>query len=406
MKKTWIVTLETYLRQIKSWSFFFMVISPFLMIALTVGISYVSANSAASSKQIAVISDSATLRQSYLKQHTTGVNRKITQPTQAKKAMRENHLAGYLTLSTTTDRVRADYHGNNSLSSGTQAQVQNFLSQYQQAQNYQDAKLTAKQQRLLARTPVFKQHIATKAGTTNLTRTISFWILITMIYIILITYSSITAQEIASEKGTKIMEIIFSSTTATSYFVGKIAGIMLVILTQIGIYLLGGWAGYSIAVNNAALKPLLADNQALINGVIHNLFNINLLFLFLGVVIYTILAAYSGALVAKAEDASKAAQPVVMLSMLAFFAAFPFQNNLDALAVKILSYIPFFSSYFMPMRIINNTANWGEQLISLTILLATIGLFALYVGRQYQRLMLQTDSQNLWQHLLKRLRHQ
>ncbi|KIO96264.1 ABC transporter membrane-spanning permease - Na+ export [Levilactobacillus brevis] len=95
-----------------------------------------------------------------------------------------------------------------------------------------------------------------------------------------------------------------------------------------------------------------------------------------------------------------------MLSMLAFFAAFPFQNNLDALAVKILSYIPFFSSYFMPMRIINNTANWGEQLISLTILLATIGLFALYVGRQYQRLMLQTDSQSLWQHLLKRLRHQ
>ena len=64
MKKTWIVTLETYLRQIKSWSFFFMVISPFLMIALTVGISYVSADSAASSKQIAVISDSATLRQS------------------------------------------------------------------------------------------------------------------------------------------------------------------------------------------------------------------------------------------------------------------------------------------------------------------------------------------------------
>ena len=70
MHKTWIVTLETYLRQIKSWSFLFMVIGPFLMIGLTVGISYLSANSASSSKQVAVISTSQPLRQAYLKQQT------------------------------------------------------------------------------------------------------------------------------------------------------------------------------------------------------------------------------------------------------------------------------------------------------------------------------------------------
>lgn len=405
MSKTWVVTFETYLRQIKSWSFLFMILGPFVMIALTVGISYISANSSRSSQQVAIISDSKVLRQSYLQQHQDGINTKITTTAAAKKALKANHLAGYLTLSTSGAHLRGDYHGNKAMANGLKAQVQNFLTQYQTIQNYQTAKLSPKQKQALAQTPVLKQHVAAKDGATNLAKIISFWILITMIYIILITYSTITAQEIASDKGTKIMEIIFSSTTATSYFVGKILGILLVIVTQIAIYLLGGWAGYGLAMHNAGIKRLVSANQSLVDSVIHNIVNLNLLYVLLGVVIYTLLAAYSGALVSKAEDASKAAQPVVMLGMLGFFAAFPFQNNLDALAVKILSYVPFFSSYFMPMRVINGTVSLAEQLGSLLVLLITIGLFALYIGRQYQRLMLQTDSENMWQHLIHSFKH-
>lgn len=382
-----------------------MILGPFVMIALTVGISYVSANSSRSSQQVAIISDSKVLRQSYLQQHQDGINTKITTTTAAKKALKANHLAGYLTISTSNQQLRADYHSSKVMGNGLKAQVQNFLNQVQTGRNYQEAKLSAKQKQALAQTPILKQHVATKDGATNLAKIISFWILITMIYIILITYSSITAQEIASDKGTKIMEIIFSSTTATSYFVGKILGILLVIVTQIAIYLLGGWAGYGLAMHNAGIKRLVTANQSLVDSVIHNIVNLNLLYVLLGVIIYTILAAYSGALVSKAEDASKAAQPVVMLGMLGFFAAFPFQNNLDALAVKILSYVPFFSSYFMPMRVINGTVSLGEQLASLVVLLVTIALFALYIGRQYQRLMLQTDSENMWQHLIHSFKH-
>lgn len=39
---------------------------------------------------------------------------------------------------------------------------------------------------------------------------------------------------------------------------------------------------------------------------------VNLVFVFLGVIIYTIISAFSGALVAKAEDAPKAAQPAII----------------------------------------------------------------------------------------------
>lgn len=55
MKELWIVTKETYLRQVKSWTFFFMIISPFIFLAISTGISYISGNSAEKANQIAVV---------------------------------------------------------------------------------------------------------------------------------------------------------------------------------------------------------------------------------------------------------------------------------------------------------------------------------------------------------------
>ncbi|CAJ1229090.1 ABC transporter permease [Levilactobacillus zymae] len=402
MLKTWIVTCETYLRQVKSWSFFFMVLGPFLMLGLTVGITYVSSRSNASSQNIAVIAETPALRQNFIAENPSNIDKQITTVTAAKKALHQNHLAGYLVLRQTDHQLRADYHGPKALGKGLKAQVQNYLAQTQQVTNYQQAKLTAKQQRLLQRTPKLTQHIAASTGTANLAKTISFWLIVTMIYIILVTYASITAQEIASDKGTKIMEIIFSSTTAVSYFVGKICGILLVILTQIAIYLLGGWAIYSWALSRPHLHAMWTQYHTLVTAILHNLLNLNLLYLLVGVVLFTLVAAYSGAVVAKAEDASKAAQPVVMLGMVGFFATFPFQNNLDALPVKIMSYVPFLSSYFMPMRIINGTVSLGTQWLSLGLALLTVAALAGYIGRKYQHLMLQTDSHSVWQHLFQR----
>ncbi|SMS14899.1 ABC transporter permease [Levilactobacillus zymae] len=402
MLKTWIVTCETYLRQVKSWSFFFMVLGPFLMLGLTVGITYVSSRSNASSQNIAVIAETPALRQNFIAENPSNIDKQITTVTAAKKALHQNHLAGYLVLRQTDHQLRADYHGPKALGKGLKAQVQNYLAQTQQATNYQQANLTAKQQRLLQRTPKLTQHIAASTGTANLAKTISFWLIVTMIYIILVTYASITAQEIASDKGTKIMEIIFSSTTAVSYFVGKICGILLVILTQIAIYLLGGWAIYSWALSRPHLHAMWTQYHTLVTAILHNLLNLNLLYLLVGVVLFTLVAAYSGAVVAKAEDASKAAQPVVMLGMVGFFATFPFQNNLDALPVKIMSYVPFLSSYFMPMRIINGTVSLGTQWLSLGLALLTVAALAGYIGRKYQHLMLQTDSHSVWQHLFQR----
>lgn len=396
MNKLWIVTFETFLRQVKSWSFVMLILGPFLMLGITIGAGYVGAASGANSSNVAVISSQSTLRKNFLKENSADIDKKVTDEKVATKKMKKDNLAGYIVLKADNKRVTAKYVGTTSLSSSMKTKVNSFLAQTQQQLNMSQAKLSTQQLQALQQQPKLTEHIQEKAGTANLGKIISFWITVIMVYMILITYTSITAQEIASEKGTKVMEIIFSSTTALKYFLGKIFGVLLVILTQILVYLVGGWGAYIFAENSSLTKSFVNQYQSLINSVMHNLLSVNLVYLLLGVVIYTILAAFCGALVAKVEDASKAAQPVIMLNLVAFFVTFPFQNNVDSVVVKILSYVPFFSSYFMPLRLINNNASTMEIMISLLILLASIILLAMYIGKIYQGLMLQTDDSSFW----------
>lgn len=399
MKKMWVVTLTTYLRQIKSWSFVILVLSPFLMLLMSFGIGFISANSATKNNDIAVVANQSALRQAYIKvAGKDKVDTSLTTGTAAKHALKAGDISGYVTLSQ-GKQYSAVYHGTEAMPATDKAQLTNFLNKLQTQTNVAQAKLTHQQLSQLSQQPIFKQKVQKHNGLVKTARTVSFWILVFMVYMILITYSSITAQEIASEKGTKVMEMVFSSTTAAKYFCGKILGVLMVIATQLLVYLIGGWVSLVAAKNLSFAQPFFDQYGALINEVVHNLININLLFLFLGVIIYTILAAFSGALVSKAEDASKASYPAVYLSMIAFFATFPFQNNADALAVKILSYVPFFSSYFMPLRVINQSASVTQIAISLAILIASIVGLTWYISKIYKGLILQADEGHFWRRL-------
>ncbi|CAR89858.1 Putative protein without homology [Lacticaseibacillus rhamnosus Lc 705] len=69
---------------------------------------------------------------------------------------------------------------------------------------------------------------------------------VSMVLILMVTmvYGSILAQEIATEKGSRIMEILLSSVSATTQFFGKLAGIFALLLTQLAIYLVAGLIGW------------------------------------------------------------------------------------------------------------------------------------------------------------------
>lgn len=402
MNKTWIVTSETYLRQIKSWSFLTLVLMPFLFVGLTFGISYIAAPNQNKS-DVAVISDNSQLKTAFIKQSGIATTTKYATVASAQQATKRSDINGYLVLKTTGDQLTATFHGPDAVASGDQAKIQRFLTTTQSQLNLQRARLSTTQTRALSVQPQFKQQLQKKAATDKAAKQISFYVIVFFVYLILTTYSSITAQEIAAEKGTKIMEVIFSSTTPRKYFNGKVYGVLLVIVTQLLVYLLGGTIVVQVAQRSRLTADFWQQNAGVIGKVLDNLLSINLLFALLAVLLYTVISAFCGALVTRVEDAGKASQPVIYLNLLTFAVALAFQGNPTNTFVKIFSYVPFFSSYLMPLRLINGAAGMGPAIISLLILLITIVGSMWYIGRIYGGLMLQTDELGFWGNLRRGL---
>lgn len=99
-------------------------------------------------------------------------------------------------------------------------------------------------------------------------------------------------------------------------------------MTHLAIYFIGGWIFFEVAVRIKSLAPIIKKYKPLIDGVIHNLVSSSLLYVILGVIIYTILSALCGALVSRAEDASKATQPTMVLTIwLASLEPFRYSNH-------------------------------------------------------------------------------
>ncbi|MBJ8325309.1 ABC transporter permease [Streptococcus pacificus] len=391
MKQLLLVAKESYFRQVKSWAFFFMVISPFIFIIFSSVMGYIGASSAMRGTQIAIVTEDKAIEKPFLSQ-LDYIN-DYTDTKKAQKALDDEDIAGYLEVDTSEPQVKATYHGNNPLSDFEKGSITQLLASFQQSKNIVTAQLSDEQLALLATEPQLQEDIKEGAQLENSGKQIAFFGLVMVMYIIIITYASTTAQEIANEKGTKIMEVIFSSIPANLYFYGRIIGFLGVIITHVGIYVVGGYLSYLGLSQFSGTKEMVADIKPLLTSVFGHLDWSIVLFAVLGIFIYVILAALCGSLIVRVEDASKAVQPAIYLVIAGFFGALSLgQQGSDQILLKIGSYIPFLSSFFMPIRLINGYASTMESIISLMILVISTAGLIIYIGKSYSGLILQTDD--------------
>ncbi|VTS72845.1 ABC transporter permease [Streptococcus australis] len=389
MRNMWVVIKETYLRHVKSWSFFFMVISPFFFIALTGGISYLQGSSMAKNSKVAVVTTVPSVAEGL--RDTNGINFDYQDEASAQAAIKDEKIKGYLTIDQEDSVIKAVYHGETSLETGIKLAVTNKLNELQYQLNRSAANLSQEQEKRLAQTVDFTEKIDESKENKKMVQTIAAAGLGFFLYMILITYASVTAQEVASEKGTKIMEVVFSSIRASHYFYARMIALLLVILTHIGIYVVGGLAALLLFKD----LPFLANS-----GILNHLgeaFTVNtLLFVLVSLFMYVVLAAFLGSMVSRPEDAGKALSPLMILIIAGFIGVTALGAAGDNLVLKIGSYIPFISTFFMPFRAINGYASDLEAWISLAITIVFAVTATVFIGRMYASLVLQTDDLGLW----------
>ena len=401
MKQTLIVIKETYLRHVKSWSFVFMVISPFIFIGLSMGVGYLSSMSGSNSNRVAVVVDNPHVKEAL--KDTKNLDFDYKNKAAAKKAVKDGDVGGYLLVSEADGQIKATYFADTSMSSATKIEITQKLMQLQQVANISQANLSANQVKLLSRAIDFKEEIDEKKEAKKATQTIVATAIGLVLYMILIVYTSSTAQEIASEKGTKIMEVIFSSIKASEYFYGRMAGIFAVILTHVSIYVIGAVLLLAFSDQISFVKEFLDANPNLMKHLGEAISFNTIAFITLSVFMFVVLSAFLGSMVTRIEDVGKAVQPVVMLILLGFLGVTALGNAGDTILLKVGSFIPFISTFFMPFRAINGYATSLEAWISFVIAsVFTLGM-TVYIGRIYSSLILQTDDIGIWKSFKKAL---
>ena len=366
-----------------------MVISPFLFLALSVGIGYLQGSSMAKNSKIAVVTTVPSVEDGL--KGTNGINFDYKDEASAQAAIKDEKIKGYLTIDQEDSVLKAVYHGETSLETGIKLAVTNKLNELQYQLNRSAANLSQEQEKRLNQTVDFTEKIDESKENKKIIQTFAAAGLGFFLYMILITYASVTAQEVASEKGTKIMEVVFSSIRASHYFYARMLALLLVILTHIGIYVVGGLAAILLFKD----IPILAQS-----GILNHLgeaFSLNtLLFVLVSLFMYVVLAAFLGSMVSRPEDSGKALSPLMILIIAGFVGVTSLGAAGDNLVLKIGSYIPFISTFFMPFRAINGYASGLEAWISLAITVAFAVTATVFIGRMYASLVLQTDDLGIW----------
>ena len=366
-----------------------MVISPFLFIGLSGGIGYLQGSSMAKNDKVAVVTTVPSVAEGL--KNVNGVNFDYKDEASAKEAIKDEKLKGYLTIDQEDSILKAVYHGETSLEIAIKLGVTSKLNELQDQLNRSAANLSQEQEKRLEQTVNFTEKIDESKENKKMIQTFAAAGLGFFLYMILITYASVTAQEVASEKGTKIMEVVFSSIRASHYFYARMLALLLVILTHIGIYVVGGLAAILLFKD----LPILAQSGILNH--IGEAFSLNtLLFVLVSLFMYVVLAAFLGSMVSRPEDSGKALSPLMILIIGGFFGVTALGAAGDNLILKIGSYIPFISTFFMPFRTINGYAGGVEAWISLAITVIFAVTATVFIGRMYASLVLQTDDLGIW----------
>lgn len=408
MNKFWVVALETYKRNVKSMTFIVMILAPFLMVGFSL-LAGLIGNNFAQTSNIAVVSKNETIRQAFIDQTDFDVAKKIDTEDGAKKALEAEKIDGFLVIDTNEEgsQVSGQYFGDTSLGMSDEMGMTQILTGIQLGFVSQELGLSAKEIQQLsepatldAQTVEFKEGKMTDKGVNRIVMTISSLFIGIAMYMIILMYGQVTSSEVASEKGTRIMEIILSSTTAAKHFYGKVMGIFMVILTQVLVYFVIGIGAFFVMKDTDMVKSVLETVS--LKEIVAGLLGYNLLYLLLGVVIYTILSAFCGSLVSKAEDAGKAVAPVTYLTMIGFFLTMIFgMSDPQHILMRVTSYIPFLSSFTMPARIASGTVSDMGVMVSLLILVVSTLVLLKISASMYRSTALVYSDDGMWKALKK-----
>lgn len=179
------------------------------------------------------------------------------------------------------------------------------------------------------------------------------------------------SSSITTEKTSKIMETLVTSTTPRTIVLGKTIGIGIVGLLQMILIV-----GTALISAKSFLDPELLNAVLDMSNITPYLGIITIVYFILGYLAYALLYALTGSTVSKPEDIQSANTPVAILAVVGFYLSYFTMMNPTSELNLFASLFPVSSPFCMPFRIMMGLASGTDVAISIAILVVTILVIA------------------------------
>jgi len=242
-----------------------------------------------------------------------------------------------------------------------------------------------------------------------------------VIYMFILLYGQMVMQGVMEEKQSRIVEVIISSVKPFELMMGKIIGIAMVGLTQLGLWIIlgvviiSGAKGLMPAAHVASAQDVMAQAQASGAGqldkmqdVLSMLGSVNFpliigcfIFFFIGgYLLYSSLFAAVGSAVDSQEDAQQFMMPIMMPIILAILVMMSAIKNPEGATAFWFSMIPLTSPVVMMARIPFGVPYWQLGLSMVLLIITFIGM-VWAAGKIYRTGILMYGKKASWKELGK-----
>lgn len=217
-------------------------------------------------------------------------------------------------------------------------------------------------------------------------------ILVMMLLSIVLFYAihfcaSQVSSSITTEKTSKIIETLVTSTTPKTIVLGKTIGIGIVGILQMVIIV-----GTALVSAKTFLEPEILESVLDMSNITVYLGIITLIYFLLGYLTYALLYAMTGSTVSKPEDIQSANTPIVFLTMGGFYLSYFTMLNPTSELNGLAAILPISSPFCMPFRIMMGIASTKDVAISIAILVVMILIIAKIAIKIYSNAILNYGS--------------
>ena len=195
------------------------------------------------------------------------------------------------------------------------------------------------------------------------------------------------SSSITTEKTSKIIETLVTSTKPKTIVLGKTIGIGVVGLIQIAAIIITALISSALFLEEGALDGIVDFST-----ITPFLGFITAIYFILGYATYALLYALTGSTVSKPEDVQSANGPIAIIAVIGFYLAYFTMMNPTSELNKLAAILPISSPFCMPFRVMMGIATNSEIAISIAVMLVTILVIAQISIKIYSQAILNYGS--------------